>query len=489
VLQAATCGWRPRSARAGHPRLFGRAARQLAEQRLVPPAARLIAHVDMDAFFAAVEVRDHPEYRGRPVVVGAGPHARGVVAAASYEARRFGVHSAMPSRRAFALCPSAVFLPPDMARYRAESDRLFELLETFTPRVEPISVDEAFLDLTGCPIPGHGAVAPPEAVWASGPNTEAAGMLFGHAIQRRIHEQLELPASVGVAPNKFLAKLASELAKPDGLRHITRDSVQTVLDPLPVQALWGVGAEGRARLEAAGIATVGALRRMSPSSLRAVLGFAAERLLALSGGEDDRPVEPAGEPKSIGRETTFDRDTRDGRLLARTLRTLCEDVARRLRADGFAGRIVTLKIRWEPFDTVTRRTTLALATDHGGRIAGAASKLWDRLAAAEPIRRVRLIGISVSGLERPAAAQLALYGDRRPDTPVPPLPDGALRFRSVDRIVDAINERFGSGTVEFGEANDAVADRAPDRARRPEVPRQTGRPAGDRLGRAGRQGD
>src|SRR5579859_4345969 len=354
----------------------------------------------MDAFFAAIEVRDHPEYRGRPVVVGAGPHARGVVAAASYEARRYGIHSAMPSRRAFALCPGAVFLPPDMARYRAESERVFDLLETFTPQIEPVSVDEAFLDLTGCPVPAGKASSSAE-----------PGLAFGQAIQRRIRARLGLPASVGVAPNKFLAKVASELAKPDGVRRITPDAVQSVLDPLPVEALWGVGPETRARLQARRIATVGALRRTPVSALRAILGFPAERLVALSRGEDDRPVDPGGEAKSIGREVTFDHDTRDRELLARTLRAACEDVAHRLRADGIAGRVVTLKVRFEPFETVTRRLTLPAATDHGARIARAVTDLWRRF---EPIsRRVRLVGVTVSGLERPTGSQIGLFGDAR----------------------------------------------------------------------------
>ncbi len=442
---------------------------------------RIIAHVDMDAFYAAIEVRDHPEYRGRPVVVGAGPHARGVVAAASYEARRYGVHSAMPSRRAFALCPGAVFLPPDMERYRAESERLFELLETFTPQIEPVSVDEAFLDLTGCPVPAGGRWAcghlwpAPQAQGQGCPDgaddgagQAEPGLVFGHAIRQRIHGRLGLPASVGVAPNKFLAKVASELAKPDGVRRITPDAVQAVLDPLPVDALWGVGPETRARLQARGIATIGGLRRVPVSTLRAILGFAAERLAALSRGDDDRPVDPGGEAKSIGREVTFDHDTRDRELLVRTLRTACEDVARRLRADGIAGRVVTLKVRFEPFETLTRRLTLPAATDHGGRIARAVTDLWRRL---EPLpRRVRLVGVTVSGLERPAAAQIGLFGGAGGAGGRDPGP--------VDRVVDAINDRFGAGTL--GPARVLKPEAAMARAAR--RPRRSS-PAGDRPGR------
>lgn len=426
---------------------------------------RLIAHVDMDAFFAAIEVRDHPEYRGLPVVVGAGPHARGVIAAASYEARRYGIHSAMPSRRAFALCPSAVFLPPDMARYRAESARLFEVLETFTPRIEPISVDEAFLDLTGCPVPAEPEVAPAGAGAQMDP-----GVLFGHAIQGRIRARLGLPASVGVAPNKFLAKVASELAKPDGVRRIPPGGVQAALDPLPVGALWGVGPETRARLEGRGITTIGALRRTPVSALRAMLGFPAERLAALSRGEDDRPVDAGGEAKSIGREVTFDHDTRDRELLARTLRAACEDVAYRLRADGLAGRVVVLKVRFEPFDTLTRRRTLPAATDHGGRIAAAITDLWKRL---EPLtRRVRLVGVTIAGLERPVAAQIGLFGGGG-SASARAAAEPALRT-PVDHVVDAINERFGEGTV--GPARVLEPDAATSRGGR-RGPRSPRRPA------------
>jgi len=381
--------------------------------------ARTIAHVDMDAFYASIEVRDNPQYLGLPVVVGAQPHMRGVIAAASYEARRFGIHSAMPSREAFARCPHAVFLPVDMDKYRAVSQQLFQLLETFTPQIEPLSIDEAFLDLTGCPAPiGPGGGAPSD-----------PGLAIGRAIRARTRDALGLPISLGVAPNKFLAKLASELAKPDGLRRIGPDEIEAVLDPLPVTVLWGVGEETRGRLLALRISTIGTLRRTPTSVLRASLGFAAEHLAQLSRGIDDRPVAPSGDAKSIGRETTFERDTVDREVLTRTLAALAEDVARRLRADGLLGQTVTLKVRYGDFRTVTRSTTLPAPTDAGGDVYQAAARLWIRLASgAQP---VRLLGVGLSRLGR--SAQLDLFsGDRR---------------GRVDRLMDAINTRFGDGTM------------------------------------------
>src|SRR2546426_4527197 len=261
---------------------------------------RCIVHVDMDAFYAAIEARDNPHYRGLPVVVGAAPGGRGVVAAASYEARRYGIRSAMPVGEAFARCPHAVFLPVDMAKYRAVSTQLFELLDTFTPQVEPVSIDEAFLDLTACPPPGQPA-APPDA-------TGKTPLGIARGIKARIGETLRLPASVGVAPNKFLAQLASALAKPDGLRAIQARDAMEGLAPLPVTVLWGVGPHTQERLHAIGVRTVGDLQQTPTSALRASLGFATESLAQLSRGIDDRPVAVSRETKSVGRESTFDHD-------------------------------------------------------------------------------------------------------------------------------------------------------------------------------------
>ncbi len=390
-------------------------------------SARIIAHVDMDAFYAAVEVRDNPQYRGLPVVVGACPGGRGVVAAASYEARRYGIRSAMPSREAWARCPHAMFLSPDMEKYRVVSEQLFDLLETFTPQIEPVSIDEAFLDLTGCPVPRGVPGGGREDSGGDDP-----GLAVAHAIKARIKEVLGLPVSLGVAPNKFLAKLATELAKPDGLRCITPEEVQEVLDPLPVTMLWGVGEETCQRLASLRIQTVGALRRTPTSVLRASLGFAAEHLARLSRGLDDRLVEVAGDAKSVGRETTFEQDTSNREVLARVLAALAEDVARRLRADGLVGQTVTLKVRFENFRTVTRSSTLPAPTDTGADLLSTALRMWARL---EPLPQpVRLLGVSISRLGRSRARQLDLFG-------------GEDRHGRVERLVDAINARYGEGTV------------------------------------------
>lgn len=411
------------------------------------PAHRVIAHVDMDAFYAAIEQRDNPQYRGLPVVVGAAPGGRGVVAAASYEARRFGIRSAMPSGEAAARCPQAIFIPGDMEKYRAVSRQLFELLDTFTPQVEPISIDEAFLDLTGCPLPrdlifsatsneggasAEGTSADLTGTAEPGRGVFDTGLVLGREIRARIRDTLQLPASLGVAPNKFLAKVASELAKPDGFRCIRLEEIEAVLDPLPVSMLWGVGEETRQRLHAQRITTVGDLRRAPTSLLRASLGFAAEHLAQLSRGIDDRSVEPSGLAKSVGRETTFEEDTTDRETLMRVLLGLAEDVARRLRADGLTGHTVTLKVRYEDFTTITRSSTLAGPVDAGADILRALARLWNRI---EPLPRpVRLLGVSVSRVSRPGSVQLDLFREEN-------------RQGRVDRVVDAINVRFGEGTV------------------------------------------
>jgi DNA polymerase-4 len=374
---------------------------------------RTILHVDMDAFYASVEQRDRPELRGRPVIVGADPAGRGVVSAASYEARRFGVHSAMPIGRAARLCPDAAFLPVDMDKYARVSRQVMAILAELTPLLEPLSIDEAFLDLTGTEgLHGDGTAA-------------------ARTIKSRIAKTLGLTASVGVAPNKFVAKVASDLRKPDGLVVVGPGAEADFLAPLPVSRLWGVGRVTAASLEAMGLRTIGQLAAVPLSYLEARFGPSARGLRDLALGRDDRAVEPFAPPKSMGAEETFGRDHRDIDRLAATLREQAERVARELREEGYAGRCVTLKLRFADFSTLTRRHTDD-PTQDGLLIYRRARALLDRI----PLRQaVRLIGLSVSGLGPAAVGQLSLLGA---DT---------LRRERLARAMDRVTARFGEASL------------------------------------------
>ena len=381
--------------------------------RVDPQTPRTVIHVDMDAFYASVEQRDRPELVGRPVIVGADPRGRGVVSAASYEARPCGVHSAMPIGRAARLCPHAVFLPVDMEKYATVSRQIMAVLAEFTPLVEPISIDEAFLDVTAC-----------RALLGDGPTIAAR-------IKARIREVVSLAASVGVAANKFIAKVASDLEKPDGLVVVPAGTEAAFLAPLPIARLWGVGAVTAVELEGMGVRTIGQLAGLPEAHLRARFGDTGALLRALAKGSDDRPVEPFAPPKSMGAEETFERDHRDVDRLLATLRAQAERVARELRADGYAGRTVALKLRFADFSTLTRRHTTD-PTQDGLAIYREARMLFERI----PLRQaVRLIGLSVSELSRAGEGQLPLLG-----------PDTARRER-LARAVDRLTERFGDGSV------------------------------------------
>jgi DNA polymerase-4 len=375
-----------------------------------PP--RKILHVDMDAFYAAVEQRDRPELRGRPVVVGADPRGRGVVSTASYEARRFGIHSAMPIGQAYRRCPQAVFLPVDMARYARESERIMAILADVTPLVEPLSLDEAFLDVTG-------------STRLLGPGREIA-----RRVKTRIRGEVGLTASAGVAENKFLAKVASDLEKPDGLVEVPPGQGRRFLAPLPVARLWGVGPATAETLAALGIRTIGDLAVMSPGVVRSRLGSSGLHFLALARGEDDRPVVPWHEAKSVGAEETFGRDTGDVALLRATLLGQAERVAAELRMGRLWGRTVTLKLRLADFRTLTRRDTSDPPTADAGDIF---RRAWGAFTRVERRQPVRLIGLSVSGLERRGQAeQLPLFG--RP---------AADRAERIGRVTDELQARFG----------------------------------------------
>jgi DNA polymerase-4 len=376
-----------------------------------------ILHVDMDAFYASVEVLDHPELRGKPVIVGGRPDARGVVSAASYEARAFGVHSAMPLRHAGRLCPQGVFLPVRMERYVEISDRVFEIFGRYTPLVEGLSVDEAFLDVRGS-----------ERLFGTGP-------AIGHEIQRRIEEEIGITCSVGVAPVKFAAKIASDLRKPRGFVVVREGEVEPFLAPLPVERLWGVGEVTAAQLRHLGLTTIADLARAGEPFLTERFGEHGRHLHALASGHDPRPVLPAPDRKQVGHETTFARDTGDRERLVAELLSIAEEVGRRARGGGTKGRTVTLKVRYAPFETHTVRRTLPAATDCTTEIFATARDLF--LASARvPPRLVRLLGITLGGLDSPPARQMGLFDEEQ-----------RRRSRRIDETMDRIAGRHGDGAI------------------------------------------
>jgi len=372
----------------------------------------------MDAFYTSVEQRDHPEYRGKPVIVGADPkggRGRGVVAAASYEARSFGVHSALPIGRAYRLCPQGVYLRGDMKKYGAISRRLMEIFQTYSDLVEPISIDEAFMDVS--------AICVPE-----------TGRALAREVKENVFRQERLKASVGVAPNKFLAKIASDLEKPDGLVVVPPGGELDFLEHLPVERIWGVGPKTAERLHEMGYVKIRDLWNVPAGGLPVgLMGKHGDHILKLARGIDSRPVIPRHEAKSIGHETTFLEDIDDPALVRQTLLKLAEGVAVRLRKHGVRGKTVTLKFRDADFVTETRAQTLREPTDDAKMIYDVA------LARLEHVRgkghKIRLLGISVSKLEEPGAPrQLTLFG-----------PDA--RSESLSRAQDLLDERFGKGSV------------------------------------------
>jgi DNA polymerase-4 len=388
---------------------------------------RTILHADLDAFYASVEQRDRPELRGRPVVVG-GASGRGVVTAASYEARVFGIHSAMPGFEARRRCPQAVFVAGDMAKYRRESKRVFEIFRRYSPSVEGLSMDEAFLDLTG------------------------TGRLLGDAVSvgERLRAEVKtttgLALSVGIAPVKMVAKIATDLAKPDGLRAVAAHEVRAFLAPLPVGRIWGVGRVGLQRLHALGIATIGDLTVIPDDRLRAALGSFGVGLARLARGEDDREVEPYREAKSYGEENTFARDVTTRGALTGPIRAHADAVARRLRHDGVAGHGVTVKLKLARplgggrYPLVTRSLALKRPSDDGDTIARAALTLLERVEPWEP---VRLVGVSVTRLVASEGTQLPLTLAG---------PTEARRSR-LNAAVDAIHARFGDEVLKRGTAD------------------------------------
>jgi DNA polymerase-4 len=371
----------------------------------------------MDAFYASVEMRDDPALRGKPVVVGGTPEGRGVVAAASYESRKFGIHSAMSAHRARTLCPDAVFISPRMAHYSAVSKTIFAIFKEYTPLVEPISIDEAFLDVTG----SAGLFGPAETI--------------GRTIKQRIGDELGLTASVGVAPNKFLAKLASDLEKPDGFVIITEEEAAAKLAPLHVGKLWGVGKVTQESLAKHGIKTIQDFLNYPKERLEKIVGSNAARLCQLARGIDDRPVVVGEESKSIGAETTFPEDIGDAAVLIRHLDTIVDRVARRLREEGFLTRTIHLKARYADFQTVTRAHTLRTATATTQTIRDAARDLLEKKLDRRE-RPLRLIGVSASHLVRFKKKQPELFPDKKED-------DQA----KVDHMLDALQKKFGKTSI------------------------------------------
>ena len=382
-----------------------------------------ILHVDLDAFFASVEQLADPSLRGRPVVVG-GLGPRGVVAAASYEARRFGVYSATPMARARRACPDAVFLAPRLDAYAAASAVVMEILESVTPLVEPISMDEAFLDVSG-------------ARRISGDGPEIASTL-----RKRVRAETGLTASVGVATTKILAKIASDDAKPDGLRVVAGGRELEYLHPLPVERLWGVGPATRARLARYGVRTIGDLAALPEATLVSALGVAqGHHLHALAWNRDERRVAPGRQAKSVGHEETFPTDVVDRAVLEREILRLADKVAERLRRGRRAARTVQLKLRYADFSTITRSRTLAEPTDLAREVARTALVL---LRAVDLGDGIRLLGVSAQQLDTADAVQGALsFGD--PDDP-DVLDDREERGR-LERSVDAVRARFGADAV------------------------------------------
>lgn len=375
--------------------------------------ARWILHIDMDAFFAAVEQRDHEAYRGRPLIVG-GMGPRGVVSTASYEARAFGVHSAMSMAEARRRCPDAIFLPGDFPRYRAVSKEIFQILSRFSPLIEPLSIDEGFLDLTGM-----------EGLMPNGLRS------YGQALKDAIRGETGLIASVGIAPNKFLAKLASDLEKPDGLTIIRKEDIPRLVWPLPAKRIWGVGEKTNGRLAVFGYRTIGEIARADLKKLTREVGERlARHLHDLANGRDDRPVEPVRKVQSIGREITFPKDLRSPHEAKEALLKLAGEVGWRLRRAGQRAHTVQLKLRLGDFSTFTRQRTFDVPLCYDEDLYEAACALFD--AMKRPPGGIRLLGISGSGFDE--AGELSLFDDSQ-------------KKERLYTAIDTLRQRYGENVL------------------------------------------
>ena len=390
-------------------------------------------HVDMDAFFASIEQLDHPEYKGHPVIVG-GLSSRGVVATCSYEARKFGVHSAMPISRAKKLCPDGIYVYPRMDRYKEVSHQIFSIMKEFTPYIEPLSIDEAFLEVSGM------------STMYSGPKA------LGRAIKDRVYEQTGLIISAGLAPNKFLAKLASDLDKPDGLVVIPYGREKEILAPLPIKRIWGVGPHTEKRLKAGGFHLMRHIQALPDErSLIPIVGNQARRIWELANGIDDRPVETDRKIQSIGAEETYEEDLTDGSTIELEFRYFANRLSKRLRKRNLLGHTVSIKVRYDDFTTVSRQKRLDTPSDHEHVFFETALLLWNKLMQdktskqlkgvtfMDPPGPIRLLGLTVSGLDEDVPMQDSLFESPKNETE-----------NKLAGVLDSLESKFGETAVMSG---------------------------------------
>ena len=394
---------------------------------------RWIMHVDMDAFFASIEQLDHPEYKGHPVIVG-GLSSRGVVATCSYEARKFGVHSAMPISRAKKLCPDGIYVYPRMDRYKEVSHQIFSIMKEFTPYIEPLSIDEAFLEVSGM------------STMYSGPKA------LGRAIKDRVYEQTGLIISAGLAPNKFLAKLASDLDKPDGLVVIPYGREKEILAPLPIKRIWGVGPHTEKRLKAGGFYLMRHIQALPDErSLIPIVGNQARRIWELANGIDERPVETDRKIQSIGAEETYEEDLTDGSAIELEFRYFANRLSKRLRKRNLLGHTVSIKVRYDDFTTVSRQKRLDTPSDHEHVFFETALLLWNKLMQdktskqlkgvtfMDPPGPIRLLGLTVSGLDEDVPMQDSLFESPKNETE-----------NKLAGVLDSLESKFGETAVMSG---------------------------------------
>ena len=390
---------------------------------------RWIMHVDMDAFFASIEQLDHPEYKGHPVIVG-GLSSRGVVATCSYEARKFGVHSAMPISRAKKLCPDGIYVYPRMDRYKEVSHQIFSIMKEFTPHIEPLSIDEAFLEVSGM------------STMYSGPKA------LGRAIKDRVFEETGLIISAGLAPNKFLAKLASDLDKPDGLVVIPYGREKEILAPLPIKRIWGVGPRTEKILKTGGFHLMRHIQALSDeSSLIPLVGNQARRIWELANGIDDRPVETDRKIQSIGAEETYEEDLTDGSAIELEFRYFANRLSKRLRKRNLLGHTVSIKVRYDDFTTVSRQKRLDTPSDHEHVFFETALLLWNKLMQdktsgltfMDPPGPIRLLGLTVSGLDEEVPMQDSLFESPKNETE-----------NKLAGVLDSLESKFGETAVMSG---------------------------------------